>query len=266
MSCTDFQRRCTNEPASGDAALRQHLADCPDCARFAKQLEGSEAALRGAIGIPVPGRPAKPSWKRIEGELDRPADADFDRRLGQAMRVEVPPGLGGRILSRHAVQRRRARRWYLSLAVVASIALAVVTVTHTPRQPGDGLPGELVAHIQHEGEALESNAEVSPAKLEATLAVLGVALDDSLGRVTYAVVCEFRRALGAHLVVTGRRGPVTIFILPAERVAASRRFDHARYAGIIIRHARGSVGIVGRHDEALEPVAKRLEQALRWRG
>jgi len=267
MNCIDFRRRHATEPASRDAALREHLADCPACARFATQMEGFEASLREALNIPVPGRLAELSWQCIGGEHDRPADAEFERRLGQAMRVEVPPGLDGRILFRHALyQRRGARRWYLSLAVAASLALAVVVVTHTPRQPGDGAPGELIAHIQQEAEALASNAEVSPAELEATLAVLGLALEDSVGRVTYAMVCEFRRALGAHLVVTGRRGPVTLFIMPAERVAAPRRFDHPQYAGIIIRHARGSAAIIGRHDEALEPVARRLERALRWRG
>ena len=49
-------------------------------------------------------------------------------------------------------------------------------------------------------------------------------MEEPVGCVTYAALCEVHRELGAHLVVSGGHGPVSIFILPAERVAASRRF------------------------------------------
>lgn len=264
MNCIDFRRHYTIEPRSPDAELASHRGTCAACARFAGQMDSFEEQLRQAMAVEPPASMADRIWRRIEREAGPAAQVEFERHLGQALRVEIPEGLEKRILRRQAMERERSRRrWHLSLAAAAGL-LAAVGLFTTLRPPVGGLGNDLIAHVDHEPQALMSRLQVDRSRLEAMLGTLGVQIGEDIGQVTYAGLCEIRRTLGAHLVLAGRHGPITVLILPAEPVDLSQRFAGRYYTGIIIPRVRGSMAVLGHPDEALEPVVDRLERGLRW--
>ncbi len=89
-------------------------------------------------------------------------------------------------------------------------------------------------------------------------------VSESLGTVNYAGNCDIRnKQKGAHIVLQGKKGPVTVLIMPAEEVTARRRISDQRFHGVIIPAPRGSYAIVGEHDEALEPYVKQLGRIIK---
>ncbi len=264
MNCIEFRRGYTIEPTVKNAVMAAHRRECPSCARFARRLDSFEERLREALAVEPPDSLYDRIGQRIEREDGgTPSQVEFERHLGQALRVEIPEGLNGRILFRQAAeQARRTRRWLVPLALAASVAVAVSLVT-TFSSTGDQLAEDLIAHIEREPEALESRLEISASRLGMTLEMLGMGLSGDIGQVTYAALCKVRNGLGAHLVIAGQLGPVTVMILPVERVDTARRFEQGNYRGIVVTAGRGSMAVVGSPDEPLQPVVHRLSRALR---
>ena len=160
MNCIEFRRRYTTEPDSSNALLAAHRSECSACAQFARKIDIFEEQLREALVVDPPAS----LYARIGGRLEREAGpvshAEFERHLGQALQVEIPKGLEGRIRLRQTQEQARKRRlWYAALALAASI-VAMVGLNTILRQPGDRLAEDLIAHIEHEPEALMSQLEV----------------------------------------------------------------------------------------------------------
>ncbi len=133
-----------------------------------------------------------------------------------------------------------------------------------PSAPGAGLAGEVIAHVRNEPQALLSRAEVKTGRLTATLAKLGIALDQDIGRVTHAGLCEIGPDLGVHLVVAGQYGPITVIVLPDKFVQQAREFESDGYRGVLLPARRGSIAVVAQHPQPVAPMAKQLGGALRW--
>ncbi len=266
MNCLEFRRRCTVDPSRLGAECAAHRRRCAPCGRFAVRMGKIEKRLRAAVAIDIPDGLAERIVRRLEREGGPLTEECLDRHLGQAVRIEVPEGLAGRVLLRQSFdqQRRNRRQWIVSVALAASLAVAVglTSLVGTPGR-GDGLGQEVITHIEHEPQALLSRAEVPELRLAATLADLGMTLDGDIGRVTYAGLCEIGPVLGAHLVVAGEHGPITIIVLPEKTVQRVREFESDRYRGILLPAGRGSIAVVAEYPQLVTPTAQRIGGALR---
>ncbi len=267
MNCLEFRRRCITEPNGLGPDCAAHRQQCLACARFAKRMTEFEDRLRGALAVDVPAGLAERITRRVDREDGATSEDSLDHHLGRAVQVDIPEGLAGRVLLRHSFERQREgrNRSLLSVALAAGLALAGgLTILLVPPGPGDGLAQEVIAHVQHEPQALLSRAEVKAARLTATLAKLGIALDQDIGPVTYAGLCEIGPSLGAHLVVAGQHGPVTIIVLPDKFVQRAREFESDGYRGVLLPARRGSIAVVAEHPQPVAPMAQQLDVALRW--
>jgi len=257
-NCLEFRRRYTADPAHPDAELQAHRQACEACGVFAGRTDSFEQMLHAGLA----GRVTRCS----HGE--EACDEDLQRHLGRALRVDVPGGLAARILRSQTLdERRRHRRvWQGSLAAVAVLALSMgmSTLVLPPAASAD-LVGELIAHLDQEPQALMTHAEVGRDRLAATLGALGLALDAPIGRVSYVALCPIGNHLGVHLVVAGENGPVTVIILPGEPLAQGGGFYAHRYHGMVMPGLDGSIAVVGGLGETLDPMARRIDGALRWR-
>jgi hypothetical protein len=165
--------------------------------------------------------------------------------------------------------------------VVATVlmAIAATSVTYLWSRPLS-LEAEVLAHIQDEPEALAARGPADADKLAAVLRALGAQFDSVPGddamdgggtspgmgevdragsersrprrelavEVRYAGVCDIRRRPGAHLVLAGERGPVTVLLMPDERVS-QRTAARRRPEGVILPVDGGSLAIVGSRGE-----------------
>ncbi len=264
MNCIEFRRGYTIEPKMSNALMVAHQHECPACARFARKIDGFEEQLRKALAVQPPASLFDRIGWRVEREEGPVSQAEFDCHLGRALQVDIPRGLEERIVLRRAAEQAHKRqRWLVSLALVAGVT-AAVGLTTTLSQPGQGLAKDLIAHVEQEPQALMSQLEVSHARLGMALRAVGIALDGDIGQVTYAGLCRVRNGLGVHLVVAGQSGPITVLILPTERLEAARTFEQGHHRGIVIPGDRGSVAVVGHPNEPLQPIAYGVNRALRW--
>ncbi len=234
MNCLEFRRAFETEPGGRDLRLGEHRADCPSCAAFAARV------LR------------------------------FDRLLREAARVPVPAELASRVLLRQAFGRARRggvlpRRDALALAasLLAATALGVFSYHHL-RSGEDRLGREVVAMVRNAPYALAPSEPLPASRIARALRPAGVAMRGPIGTVTFAGRCLIQGRLAGHLVVAGRHAPVTIFLIPEERVASRRTVRGHRLAALLVPTAGGTIAVVGAEDEPLAGIASLARAAVRW--
>ena len=229
MNCMGFRRALSVRPASQDPEVLAHRRDCADCDAFARR------------------------------------QADFERTLGEAARIPVPESLASRVLVAHGValeRGSRVRRRRLRVALAAGVALGLIASwLGLKREP---LERAVLGHIDAERPHLADRRDLSPEQVNHVLAPLAIAVEAGLGQVHYAGTCRIRRHLGAHLVLPGEKGPVTVLFMPDERVAGRLPVRGARFQGIIVPAGRGSMAIVGEPGEPLEGIESRLRLTVRF--
>jgi hypothetical protein len=71
----------------------------------------------------------------------------------------------------------------------------------------------------------------------------------------------------AHFVVQGEQGPVTVLLLPNEKVNGPERVDEDGFVGTIVPlQIGGSIAVVGEPGEtALEDIQREVAAAVQWR-
>lgn len=196
------------------------------------------------------------------------ADAEFEALLSRALRIDVStdlPGQKGR-------PRRGQWRW---LAVAAVVVLAVGALVRGLQYygyvPTGDLAGDVVAHIHHEPDAIRvqvvsAGSALPAADVEAVVLAGGAHLEHLQPMVRYARLCPFRGETVAHLVVQGEAGPVTVLLLPHEKVDHPVPVDEDGFVGTIAPlESGGSIAVIGEPGESLTEIQKEVAAAVRWR-
>ncbi len=229
MECLEFRHAAGADPRHLDAAAREHSAACPKCAEFLRQTLALDERIFAALSVPVPERPTGP----------------------QATNVVALP-------------RIERRRW---MALAASIAGGVMVGTLLwVSGPRASLAEDVVRHMAHEpGVMVQTAAPEDASQLQRVLERGGIRLAPDAGLVSYAQTCQFRRARVPHLVVQTDAGPVTVMVLPRERVDVPVPFDEGGYSGTILPAGPGSIAVLGHQSRpVLDQVADRVAAAVEW--
>ena len=229
MNCIAFRRALDTAPGYLSPEMLSHQRGCAGCETFAQRQEA------------------------------------FERKLAEAVRIEVPEELASHVLLAHSLRLKADRRvWRRRLLVsVAAASLAIgVTASWLALRPGP-LDRDVLSHIEKEASHLAEHRELSPAQVNEVLAPLDIMVAGDLGTVHYAGTCRIRKRLGAHLVLSGEKGPVTVLILPGERIGGRIPILDPSLRGIIVPVERGSIAIVGEPGEALDAIERRLRRAVR---
>lgn len=231
MNCEEFRQAVTADPAAEAAG---HAGACPDCRKFLDRLHALDREMRVAMEIEVP-------------QYKLPAVA------GTAEIVTIP---------------RRAswvRTGWIGLA--ASVALVAVFVLNRgeERLPGTSLADQVIAHLDHEPASLViTNRPVSEGRFQAVARPALVDVNREIGLVTYAASCIINGREVPHLVVQGENGPVTILLLPHEKVAQAIPLQGAAIEGLILPVGNGSVAIIGNRGESIDRWRERVAESIHW--
>ena len=196
---------------------------------------------------------------------------ELDRAIGQALAIDVPalvvPDLP-EIEADNVVALPR-RRWSppAMLAMAATVVLAAF-IGFRMLGPGpqyESLSDELLAHLEHEPYALRvTDVPVSDARLTSVVPADVAQLDHGAGLITYAQTCVIKGRKVPHLVIQGERGPVTLLLMPEERVAAPESFTGDSIKGVILPVGSGSIALFGAPDEALGRIEQRVLDSVTW--
>ena len=100
---------------------------------------------------------------------------------------------------------------------------------------------------------------------ESRLGPVGLAVRQRLGAVSFAGRCLVRGNLSGHLVLRETTVPVTVFLMPRERVARLSRFRRAGWRGMLVPAEQGTVGFLVPADGAVDQdLVERVVGAVRW--
>ncbi len=195
----------------------------------------------------------------------------LDRRIEAALKLDVPPlelpdlkAVDTDNVATLTLPQLRAPAW---LAIAATVIIAAVLGI---RMVGSGidyptLADEIVAHLDHEPYALRiTDKAVSDERLARVVPASVATLDHSAGLITYAQSCIINGNRVPHLVLQGQRGPVTILLMPEEKINGPERIDGSAINGVILPVGDGSIAIVGEKDEDLERIEDNVRNSVAW--
>lgn len=233
MNCDQYRATIAADPSFDGGA--GHLSECEACQAYRREMLELDQAIGRALAIDVPAL-AVPDLPEIEA----------DNVIALPRRRWSPPAM---------------------LAMAATVVLAAFIGLRMlgPGPQYESLADELLAHLEHEPNALRvTDVPVSNARLASVVAANVADLDHGAGLITYARTCVINGREVPHLVIQGERGPVTLLLMPEEKVAAPQSFIGAGVKGIILPVGNGSIALFGRPDEALDRLEQRVLDSVTW--
>ncbi len=233
MNCEEYKQAISADPSFDGGA--SHVAECSACQAFRNEILAMDATIGKALAIDVP-------------KLEMPELPDI--RLENVVALEP--------------RRRNAPLW---LAAAATVVVAVVLGL---RMTGsdvayNSLADEIIAHLDHEpGALVVTNEAVSNRRLARVVPANIAQLEHSPGLITYAQSCEINGNTVPHLVMQGEYGPVTIILLPEEKVSAAVDLSGENIRGVLLPVGDGSIAIIGDKNESLAPIRESVVNSVMW--
>jgi anti-sigma factor RsiW len=220
MNCLAARAALLADPHAQDAALLQHLSDCPACRTAAAAVAREDALLRSALHVSVP----EQLTERIllQTELARGSSLSL-YHLWQRLAglVQGAPG---------------------ALAVALSLLVAIGIWVAQPAQEESLNWGEVaLAHVIGEPSAVHSTDTLPPSALAAALAAHGLTLTGDVGVIRVVSPCPVPGGRGSHIVIeTHEFGRVTLILPPVGKRTSP---GEARGEGLVARMVEiGGVG------------------------
>lgn len=241
MNCEEYREAIAADPSESFAGGAEHGAACEACADYRTEIRALDNTILSALEIDVP-------EFRVP-ELP-PIDED-DRKIAHLPFRRAPKvSTGG---------------W---IGIAASIALAaIIGVQFTGNAPGHDelLAEEVLAHVDHEPWALEVTDEaISDARFDRVVNPAIGSMDRNIGLVTYAQSCIINGRTIPHLVLQGRKGPITLLLMPEEHIDGVVTISGESVDGVILPHGDGSIAIVAERDEEIEELKQRVVNSVEW--
>ena len=234
MNCNDIIEALAADPGFEDES--GHLRSCTSCQAVQTELLAFDEKLAAAMDISVP-------------ELtmpDLPA-IDTDNVVALAARPNLPKPA-----------------WF-ALAATVVLAVFVGIRMSTPKLDYGTLEDQVLAHVDHEPHALRvSTTPVSDSRLARAVPGEVATMNHDAGLITYAESCIINGKTVPHLVIQGERGPITILLMPQEKVSAARSLLGESIHGLILPVGDGSIAIIGDREEQLENVQESVMNSVTW--
>jgi hypothetical protein len=242
VTCRDMKLA---DPRTRDAALLDHLRDCPPCARFASRNDAFEDRLCATAAVPVPDGLAerivlrRPRAGRLRRWYERCLDA-----LGGGDSAWFGPALGG-------------------LTAGAALGIAVLLAYQRGDEPAP-LAHSLIAHVVSEPQVLQQNGQVDEARVIDALARYGGRLERPLN-VRFLGECLIDGKTVHHLLVDTPNGLATLILVHGKAVSQEPHTEN-RFTVVILPLKDASLGIVTAPEVGALEVQRFMKQSIRVEG
>ncbi|MBT8438734.1 MAG: DUF3379 family protein [Gammaproteobacteria bacterium] len=227
MKCEQFRKKLLEEPGNEDADFHAHRQVCPPCNKAFRDAMLFEKHLAAAF-----------------------SDADHD---------DSDPVMPDAVLNNVRRYRKSRKRGFSMAAGLLLLVMTGAISFHLYQIRS--LNDFVLAHIDHEIEQLKNTQSVSYARLEAYVSQFEVPDLSVLPAITYVEKCWMRTGYGLHLILDGRKGPVTLLFMPNESVQQGQLIQSPDFSGKLYRFGKGSFALVGMPGEPLEMLAEKLRMA-----
>lgn len=235
MNCDDYKQAIGADPSFDGGA--GHLSECQSCQEYRREMQALDLAIGRALALDVP--------ELVTPELE---SIDTDNVATLQPRPRVP-----------------MKTWF---SVAATVALAVFIgyrfgIDNSNQYPS--LADEVLAHVAHEPAALVvTDQKVTDERLNDVVPATIADLDHSSGLITFAATCPISGYDVPHLVIQGEHGPITIMLMPNEKISEAISLNDEDSHGVILPVGDGSIAIVGTREEKLEDVQEKILQSVTW--
>ncbi len=238
MNCSDYREAIAADPSESFDGGAAHASACVSCSSYREEMRAFNEKIALALSIDVPAlqMPELP-----------PIDADSNV-------VNLP------------FARRRPLTMPVWIGIAASFAIAVVFGARFLGGEIEqySLADEIIAHLDHEPTARhEVVTPVSTLTLN-TVVSSDVADLGGVGLVTFAWTCIIHGKKVPHLIIQGKRGPITLLLMPDEEVDVATTLQGIGIKGVILPIGRGSIAIIGERDELLEDFERQVIDSVKW--
>lgn len=196
---------------------------------------------------------------------------ELEAKIAEALAIPVPelkmPDLPeietSKVVSLDARRRVSTPAWFAIAASFVLVAMLGVRMLGAPEY--DSLADEIIAHLDHEPYAMRVTDKAVPDDKLARVVPANIAnLDHEAGLITYAQSCNINGNKVPHLVIQGKNGPVTVILLPDERVSSAETFSGEGINGVLIPVGNGSIAIIGEKDEDLATIQESVKNSVTW--
>ena len=234
MNCEEYREAIAANPAYEGGA--SHVAACSDCQAYQREMLALNIKIAKAMQLDVP-------------------------NLKMPELPEIETGTVATLPAR--------KRWLkpMLFAVAATVVLATSISLRVSGvfQSYGSLAEEVLAHMDHEPGALRVTDEpVGDARLAKAVPAKLAIFDRDASLITYAQSCKINGKDVPHLVIQGEHGPVTILLMPEEKIAEAMPIDGNNVKGVILPVGDGSIAIVGDREEQLEAIQKNVVNSVTW--
>lgn len=234
MNCEDYKLAITADPAFDGGT--EHVAECADCSAYAGDIRALNLKIAKAMALAVP-------------KLSMPELPDVDN---------------SNVVS---LNDRRSVSKPVWLAIAASVLLAAFVGLRVGdiEVPHQSLGDQLLAHMDHEPYALKVSSDaVSDARLTRVVPANVATMNHNSGLITYAQSCVINGHDVPHLVIQGKKGPITILLMPEEALETAEEIIGKNIQGVILPVGGGSIAIIGDSEEQLEDVKSNVLESVNW--
>jgi len=233
MNCEEYQQAIAADPAYDGGAA--HVADCAACQSFRREMQALNLGIARAMQIDVP-------------PLRMPELPDIEAGNVSPLR-----------------KRSRAPLWFALAATVVLATSIGIRMSGMGDEHYDNLAEAVLVHVDHEPQSLVvTNIAVTEQQLDSVVPAKYANLDSERALITYAMSCKINGHDVPHLVMQGEHGPITILLMPYEKVAAAIPLQGTNVKGVILPVGDGSIAIIGDRDEQLGPVEQQIMNAVTW--
>ena len=234
MNCKDYKEALTADPGFEDES--GHVDSCASCQAYRTEILALDAKIAVAMSINVP-----------DLKMPELPDLEADKVVSLAARRRMPKPV-----------------WF---ALAATVLLAVFIGVRTPDMSSMGgtLEEQVIAHLDHEPGALRvTNTPVSDSRLQEVVPGDVAVMNHNAGLITYAQSCIINGKTIPHLVIQGEYGPVTILLMPDEKIDEAKSLDGINVQGVILPVGNGSIAIIGHREEQLDRIKQNILDSVTW--
>jgi hypothetical protein len=234
MNCNDYKNALTAEPGFHDES--GHAQTCADCRAYSDEILVLDEKLIAAMEVSVP--------ELIMPELP---DIETENVVNLSSRRATPLPV-----------------WFAMAATVLLAAVVAIRMLGVGVSYGT-LEEQVLAHVDNEPSALlPSSTRVSDHQLGRAVPKDIATMNHNAGLITYAQSCSINGKDVPHLVIQGAHGPITILLMPEEKIAEATTLDGVNIKGIILPVGNGSIAIIGDREEQLDQVKENVLDSVMW--
>ena len=239
MNCEEYREAIATDPSFDGGA--GHLSECAACQLYRNEMQELDQQINRALAIDVP-------------ELQVPELPELSTSTSDNVTT----------LRKRSWAPLTTPTWFAMAATVVVAALLGVRLIGTGIEH-ESLADEILAHLDGEPNALRiTNVAITDQRLNSVVPADIAHMDHSAGLITYAQTCPIRGYDVPHLVIQGERGPVTILLMPKEKILEPQRLSGENINGVILPVGDGSIAIIGERDERLDRIEESVLKSVAW--